>query len=173
MFGVERSGSREELCTRLVDYLAHPMVVKSGSKVQAKKRTKSASSSSKRTKTKRAKKEKVKRPPSAYLLFSAAHRDAVKAENPEASFTDMGKLLGELWRSQSDEVKAEWQAKADQEKKNLAEDSNAENEDEILADAEGSDEDAESGAEEADDHDSDDEEQKSDADYADAAADDE
>lgn len=166
MFGVERSGSREELCTRLVDYLAHPMVVKSGSKVQAKKRTKSASSSSKRTK--RTKKEKVKRAPSAYLLFSAAHRDAVKAENPEASFTDMGKLLGELWRSQSDEVKAEWQAKADQEKKNLAEDSNAENEDEILADAEGSDEDAESGAEEADDHDSDDEEQKSDADDADA-----
>jgi hypothetical protein len=58
------------------------------------------------------KKTGVKRPLSAFMFFSQAKREAVKAANPDATFGGVGKLVGEAWRTASEEVKAEFQAKA-------------------------------------------------------------
>ncbi|EPS94592.1 hypothetical protein FOMPIDRAFT_1026139 [Fomitopsis schrenkii] len=48
----------------------------------------------------KAKKDKnaPKRPLSAYMFFSSDWRERVKAENPDASFGEIGKLLGAKWK---------------------------------------------------------------------------
>lgn len=43
---------------------------------------------------------KKKRPVSAYIQFCNANRDKVKASNPKATFGELGKLLGQMWRQQ-------------------------------------------------------------------------
>jgi len=50
-------------------------------------------------------KEKVKRSPSAYILFSADTRANIKATNPTATFGETGKLLGEARAKLSEEQK--------------------------------------------------------------------
>ncbi|KAI9228261.1 MAG: non-histone chromosomal protein 6 [Piptocephalis tieghemiana] len=59
------------------------------------------------TRTKRARKNPnaPKRPMSAYMFFANAQRDTVRAENPEATFGQIGKLLGERWRGMTPEDK--------------------------------------------------------------------
>ncbi|KAG0268619.1 Non-histone chromosomal protein 6 [Actinomortierella ambigua] len=52
-----------------------------------------------------------KNPLSAYLLFCEEWREKVRADNPDASFGEIGKKLGQLWRSYSDEQKAPFIAK--------------------------------------------------------------
>lgn len=49
-------------------------------------------------KEKKEKKEKVKRPLSAYMHFANSNRDIIKKENPSASFGELGKLLGKKWK---------------------------------------------------------------------------
>ena len=39
------------------------------------------------------------------MLFSKEHRQEVKDENPDISFGQIGKKLGEMWRALSDEEK--------------------------------------------------------------------
>ncbi|KAI9189755.1 Non-histone chromosomal protein 6 [Blastocladiella emersonii ATCC 22665] len=59
---------------------------------------------------------KPKRPMTAFFIFSGEFRDAVKAENPEAKVGQIAKLLGERWRSMSDEEKAPYAEKVKAEK---------------------------------------------------------
>ncbi|KAI0759180.1 HMG-box [Irpex lacteus] len=46
-----------------------------------------------------------KRALSAYMFFSQDWRERVKAENPDAGFGEIGKLLGARWKELSDEEK--------------------------------------------------------------------
>ncbi|KAJ1815427.1 Non-histone chromosomal protein 6 [Coemansia sp. RSA 2599] len=70
-------------------------------------------------KAKRAKKDPnaPKRALSAYMFFSQAKRQVVKDENPNASFGNIGKLLGDMWKSMSDKEKAPYVKQADEDKK--------------------------------------------------------
>ena len=45
-------------------------------------------------------KPKVKRAPSAYMLFCKKNRAAIVKANPKASFGEVGKLLGAAWAKQ-------------------------------------------------------------------------
>ncbi|KAI8982413.1 high mobility group box domain-containing protein [Mycotypha africana] len=70
-------------------------------------------------KKRRAKKDPnaPKRGLSAYMFFSQEKRAEVKAENPEASFGQIGKILGEKWKAMSDEEKKPYNDKAEADKK--------------------------------------------------------
>jgi hypothetical protein len=60
------------------------------------------------TTAKAAKPTKTKRgpsAPSAYIIFCKENRAEVQKENPDATFGEMGKLLGAKWASMSDEEK--------------------------------------------------------------------
>jgi len=52
---------------------------------------------------------------SGYLLFSNENRDRLRKENPELSFTTVGKRLGELWKDLSDAERQDWKNRADSE----------------------------------------------------------
>jgi len=54
---------------------------------------------------------------SAYMYFSSAKRDEIKAANPDATFGQIGKLLGEEWKKISDDDKVEFEEKAEEDKK--------------------------------------------------------
>lgn len=59
--------------------------------------------------TKSAKKtsgDKPKRAPSAYIVFCGEKRDQVKAENPDATFGEIGKILGAKWAALDDKGRA-------------------------------------------------------------------
>eukprot|EP00521_Asterionellopsis_glacialis_P017915 CAMPEP_0195306422 /NCGR_PEP_ID=MMETSP0707-20130614/37193_1 /TAXON_ID=33640 /ORGANISM="Asterionellopsis glacialis, Strain CCMP134" /LENGTH=688 /DNA_ID=CAMNT_0040370639 /DNA_START=63 /DNA_END=2129 /DNA_ORIENTATION=- len=53
-----------------------------------------------------------KKSPSAYILYSNSIREEVQKTNPEAKFTDMGKLTGGKWKQLSAEDKKDWIDKA-------------------------------------------------------------
>jgi hypothetical protein len=53
-------------------------------------------------------KEKKKKSPSAFILFSKDNRANIKSENPDASFGQIAKIIGDLWNSQDDSVKAKY-----------------------------------------------------------------
>jgi len=65
-------------------------------------------------KKKKAKKDKdaPKNALSAFMFFSQAKRESVKEENPDASFGELGKLLGQAWKAMDDESKKEFNDKA-------------------------------------------------------------
>jgi len=46
-----------------------------------------------------------KRPLSAYMYYSQAQRNATKEANPEATFGELGKIMGAAWKSMSDDQK--------------------------------------------------------------------
>jgi hypothetical protein len=50
---------------------------------------------------------------SAYMFFAKEMREKIKEENPEATFGEIGKLLGEAWAEQEDKSKYEKLAKED------------------------------------------------------------
>ncbi|KAJ2695944.1 Non-histone chromosomal protein 6 [Coemansia sp. IMI 203386] len=58
-----------------------------------------------------------KRALSAYVFFSQANRKTVKDDNPEASFGNIGKLLGDMWKGMSDKEKAPFVKQAEDDKK--------------------------------------------------------
>ncbi|CCK71495.1 high-mobility group nucleosome-binding protein KNAG_0H00800 [Huiozyma naganishii CBS 8797] len=58
-----------------------------------------------------------KRSMSAYMFFANENRDIVKSENPNATFGQLGKLLGEKWKNMSTEDKEPYDAKAAADKK--------------------------------------------------------
>lgn len=60
--------------------------------------------------------KKPKKPLSAFMIFSNAHRAIVKEENPDASFAETGKLLGAKWRAASEEEKGRYQKLAIEDK---------------------------------------------------------
>jgi hypothetical protein len=58
-----------------------------------------------------------KRAPSAYFLFMKDARPHLKAEMQDASITEIGKKLGEMWRNMEEEQKAVYVEKAAELKK--------------------------------------------------------
>ena len=61
-----------------------------------------------------------KRNLSSYMLFSASIRDEVTKANPGLDMGAMSKLIGEKWATAGDEVKAEFQKKAEADKRAAA-----------------------------------------------------
>ncbi|KAK2460367.1 hypothetical protein APHAL10511_007532 [Amanita phalloides] len=57
-----------------------------------------------------------KRPLSAYMFFSQDWRERIKAENPDAGFGEVGKLLGAKWKELDDEEKKPYVERATQDK---------------------------------------------------------
>ncbi|KAJ8654232.1 hypothetical protein O0I10_010054 [Lichtheimia ornata] len=53
-----------------------------------------------------------KRGRSAYMFFSQEQRSTIKEENPDASFGDIGRLLGQKWKGLTDEEKKPYNDKA-------------------------------------------------------------
>lgn len=51
-------------------------------------------------------KEKVKRAPSAFIVFFNEQREATKNANPSASFGELGRILGVVWKGMDDKAKA-------------------------------------------------------------------
>ena len=45
------------------------------------------------------------------MLFSKEHRPKLKEEEPDLTFGQIGKKLGEMWRALSDEEKEEYKTK--------------------------------------------------------------
>lgn len=60
----------------------------------------------KATRSPKSKGDKVKRAPSAYIIFSTEVRPKVKADNPDATFGEMGKLLGAKWAAMTESEKS-------------------------------------------------------------------
>lgn len=58
-----------------------------------------------------------KRALSAYMFFANENRDIIKSENPDVSFAQVGRLLGEKWKSLTAEDKQPYEAKAEADKK--------------------------------------------------------
>jgi hypothetical protein len=54
----------------------------------------------------KAKGDKPKRASSPYILFSTEKRAEVKAQNPDASFGELGKILGQMWSQMDEKAKA-------------------------------------------------------------------
>lgn len=65
-------------------------------------KTKEAATAKKGTKKD---KEAPKRPLSAYMFFSRDQRERTKAENPTASFGEIGRILGATWKEMSESQK--------------------------------------------------------------------
>eukprot|EP00934_Nitzschia_sp_Nitz4_P007949 Nitzschia sp. Nitz4//scaffold2_size372955//188557//189679//NITZ4_000428-RA/size372955-snap-gene-0.32-mRNA-1//1//CDS//3329546793//7939//frame0 len=59
---------------------------------------------------------KPKRAMSAYFLFSQAMRETVKAENPEAAFGEIARLLSAKYKALSDKELKKWTKKAEADK---------------------------------------------------------
>ncbi|KAI8067538.1 putative high-mobility group non-histone chromosomal protein, partial [Gongronella butleri] len=57
-----------------------------------------------------------KRGLSAYMFFSQDKREQVKAENPNVSFGQIGKILGEKWGAMSEADKKPYVQKAEKDK---------------------------------------------------------
>jgi hypothetical protein len=57
-----------------------------------------------------------KLPMSPYMFFVQDWRERIKAENPDASFGEVGKLLGVRWKECSDEEKMLYVVQAAQDK---------------------------------------------------------
>ncbi|PVU95523.1 hypothetical protein BB561_001772 [Smittium simulii] len=57
-----------------------------------------------------------KRGLSAYMFFSQEYREKVKKENPDATFGQLGKILGEMWKTMTDEQKKPYALKAEKDK---------------------------------------------------------
>jgi structure-specific recognition protein 1 len=89
------------------------------SKAPKKKASKSDESPRPKKKAKKGKKDPnaPKKPMTAYMLFSNAMRPTVKAENPEAEFGTIAKLIGEKYKNMSPEEREKWNEKAATEKK--------------------------------------------------------
>ena len=59
-------------------------------------------------KEKEKEKPKPKRKPNAYMNFVKKMRPEVVKENPDLSFTDIGKRMGEMWRALTDDEKKKY-----------------------------------------------------------------
>jgi len=65
-----------------------------------------APKAAKATKATKAKTDKPKRAPSPYINFCTEQRPKLKEAHPDATFGDLGKMLGEQWKKLSDAEKA-------------------------------------------------------------------
>ncbi|CCF59196.1 hypothetical protein KAFR_0G01620 [Kazachstania africana CBS 2517] len=58
-----------------------------------------------------------KRALSAYMFFANENRDIVRSENPDVTFGQIGRILGERWKALNAEDKEPYEAKAAADKK--------------------------------------------------------
>eukprot|EP00621_Florenciella_sp_RCC1693_P011791 CAMPEP_0182536172 /NCGR_PEP_ID=MMETSP1323-20130603/19489_1 /TAXON_ID=236787 /ORGANISM="Florenciella parvula, Strain RCC1693" /LENGTH=93 /DNA_ID=CAMNT_0024746379 /DNA_START=71 /DNA_END=352 /DNA_ORIENTATION=+ len=74
--------------------------------------------------TKKAKKKDkgYKAASSAYTFFAKANRAKIVAANPEATFGEVGKLVGAAWKECSDKDKKPYAAQAEKDKARAAKD---------------------------------------------------
>lgn len=79
LFGLEKSGTRDELVEKLCEYLMKPLEIKKEEDFGGKGKSSVKSKGTKRKAKGDAKVEKKKRPPSAYILFSTASREVMLA----------------------------------------------------------------------------------------------
>lgn len=63
---------------------------------------------------------KPKRALSAYMFFVSDWRERIKSENTDASFGDIGRLLGAKWKEMSDTEKKPYEDKAKADKDRAA-----------------------------------------------------
>jgi len=108
----------------------NPARVAAARKARATIKARAAAKLKKKTSTKRgvkkagkkgkkaAKKTGVKRGPSAFFLFSADNRAAVKKANPSFKVTEIASELGKRWRNLSADKRKAYDAKAAAGKKN-------------------------------------------------------
>lgn len=54
---------------------------------------------------------------SAFMLFSNEQRNKIKADNPESSFGEIGRKVGEAWKALSEKQKQTYVKKAEEDKK--------------------------------------------------------
>jgi len=85
------------------------------------KKTPSKGKGAKR-KGKEKKKQGPKRPLSAYMFFCQAMRPDVKRDNPNANFSDLGKLLGAKWQTLKDQEKKPYEKQNQQDKERYEKD---------------------------------------------------
>ena len=57
---------------------------------------------------------KPKKSKNAFMIFTAANREQVKADNPDIKPTDISKKMGEMWADLTDEEKEEYVEEAEQ-----------------------------------------------------------
>lgn len=93
VFGIDENGDRDVLISRLVSYLMHPTVLKEKISVERRKSTKGPKVQGTKRKVSKAKVT------SAYVLFSTATRDEVKANNPDGNFAFIAQKINDSWRS--------------------------------------------------------------------------
>lgn len=81
-----------------------------------------SSKDSKKDTKRRTKKDpnKPKRALSAYMFFVQDWRERVKSENPDATFGDVGRLLGAKWKEMSPAEKKPYEDKAQADKERSA-----------------------------------------------------
>ncbi|KAI5855829.1 hypothetical protein BZA05DRAFT_389804 [Tricharina praecox] len=60
---------------------------------------------------------RIPRPRNAFILYRQHHHAAVVAQNPGKPNPEISKIIGHMWKTRSDEVKAVWQSHADEEKR--------------------------------------------------------
>ncbi|CAG9321616.1 unnamed protein product [Blepharisma stoltei] len=60
--------------------------------------------------------QKLKKPPSAYILFTKDKRAEVKTANPQIKNKDILSELGKMWNAATEEVKAQYSRLAEAEK---------------------------------------------------------
>lgn len=51
------------------------------------------------------------------MFFANENRDIIRAENPDAGFGQVGKLLGDRWKSLNDDERIPYESKAAADKK--------------------------------------------------------
>ncbi|KAJ8518696.1 hypothetical protein ONZ45_g4255 [Pleurotus djamor] len=66
-----------------------------------------------------------KRALSAYMFFSQDWRERIKAENPDAGFGEVGKLLGAKWKEMDDDEKKPYVDQATRDKARAEEEKSA------------------------------------------------
>jgi hypothetical protein len=54
---------------------------------------------------------------SAFMIFSNEQRNKIKTANPEASFGEIGRKVGEAWKALSDKQKQTYVKKSEEDKK--------------------------------------------------------
>ena len=91
---------------------SQPAAAKKPRKASGEKKTAEKKAATKKTAGKKAKATGPKRPLGAYMLFCKSARAQLKADNPEASTTEMAGLLGKAWRALDDAAKAPFQEEA-------------------------------------------------------------
>jgi len=112
---LDRDGTREELRERIVDFLLHPKA--SGRDYRGREPDDARSKGGQKRKAK-SKREGGSRPVSGYMFFVKMNRERVKEKHPDASFGELGKLLGKKWNKLTDKEKEEWNEKARKDSKN-------------------------------------------------------